>query len=283
MAKLQPVQPSMFEEVHRELLQLLDRRRPQEEWRRIFEYGWEHSENYVGYVLVEDGELVGFLGMIFSELRGAGGTEHLCNVSSWIAKESHRAESSALVLPLRDLKAYTVTNLSCNDVAHRIFSRLGFEVLETHTTILTPVRRPSSHSGLRITSDPEQVGSMLQGIDSVIFRDHLPYTQHLLAWDDEGYCYLVYTMGRRRKLRTARIHYCSDKGRLVRDLFPIQMHLMRSHGAMIAECDSRLVEDIELPSSYKKPMRIPRLFKSSRLKREQVSNLYSEVVLLNLP
>jgi hypothetical protein len=275
----------MFEEVHRELLSVLDPRRPKDSWRRIFEYSWYHSEEHVGYVIVNQGELVGFMGTIFSEVVVEGKVHRVCNVTSLIAKEAHRTEAFALVLSLRNLKDYTLTNLSCNELAYPIFDRIGFETLETHASIFSPLRRgvPTRQvQRSRVSLDPANIKTVLEGPDLSFFEDHLPYTKHLVTWDSSGYCYVVYTLGRRFRLRTARLHYVSDRERFASSLPMIQRSLLCRHGTVLAECDSRLVASLDIPSSYQKELPIPRLFLSPSLTKDQINNLYSELVLLDI-
>jgi hypothetical protein len=214
-----------------------------------------------------------------------GSDEPFCNVSSWIAKETHRGEAATLVLALTNLRHYTLTNLSSNRTAYGAFSKLGFDVLENHVRVVLPALpfgRGRSQPSCHTTFDCEAISQRLEGSDKQAFQDHRRFAHHLLAWDDDGYCYIIYTRGRRRRLRTARVHYFSDRDRFVRHLRSIQLSLSRHDGSLVVECDERLLRGATIPWSYRTRLPIPRLFKSPRLRREQISNLYSERVLLNL-
>jgi hypothetical protein len=63
----------------------------------------------------------------------------------------------------------------------------------------------------------------------------------------------------------------------------MQRGLWRRYRAVLAECDSRLLRQVTIPGSRTKMFLIPRLFHSDRLTPEQIPNLYSELILLNLP
>ncbi len=283
MASWETVQPSMFDDIYGELLKLLDPERPREAWRRIFEYDWKRAEDYVGYVAIDDGELVGFMGLIFSEMVIQGRTERFCNVSSLITKESHRGAAALFVLGLRSLRDHTVTNLSSNDLAYRLFSRMPFDVLETHTRVILQVgARPSRHQTPFVAVDPDVIEGRLDERHRLIFQDHQPFAEHLLVQDDAGSCYVLYTLGRRHLTRSVRIHYISDGAIFANNLRAIQRALFRRHHSLIIDCPERMVEHLDIPFSFRKRLRIPRLFMSDRLRRDQISNLYSEAVLLNL-
>jgi hypothetical protein len=284
MTSWETVKPSMFDDIYRELLQLLDPERPREAWRLIFEYDWNRAEDYVGYVAIDDGELVGFMGLIFSEMVIQGRTERFCNVSSLITKPSHRGAAALFVLGLRSLRDHTVTNLSSNDLAYRLFSRMPFDVLETHTRVILPsIAWPSHGANPFVTVDPDTIGSRLDERHQRIFADHQSFAEHLFVQDAEGGCYVLYTLGRRHRNRSVRIHYLSDGNVFAHNIRPIQRTLFQRHHSLIIDCPERMVEHLDIPFSFRKRLRIPRLFMSNRLRRDQISNLYSEAILLNLP
>lgn len=285
MIETRRVGPEAFDDIHSELLVILDAKRPKEEWRRIFTHGWAGDEAYNGYALLDNGEIVGFLGLIFARLPTADGAEPLCNVTSWIVKDRYRGEAALLVLPLRKLSGYTLTNLSSNRTAYEVFTRLGFDVLETHKRIFLPPPPAFGRQGYRavVIVEPEEILPRLEGRDVKLFDDHRTCARHLLIEGEDGYCYVIFTSGRRRRLPCARIHYFSNPARLPPLLPTLQRSLWKHHGLVLAECDERMVEGLELARSVRKRLSIPRLFRSSRLSNHQIPNLYSEIPLLNLP
>jgi hypothetical protein len=280
------VRPDRFDQIYDGLLKRLDPRRPVEHFRRIFEYPWRTHEDYVGFALYDEHAPVGFMGLIFSELLVEDRQERLCNVTSFIAKETHRAEAALLPLQLRTLTEYTVTNLTCNDAAYRVFTRVGFKVLDDRKIILRPTW---TSFGTRRTGPwgvehrPEKIRRHLGPEHQQILEHHLPYAKHLLVHRDDRYCYMVFTLGRRRGLRTARIGFISDPSLFAQTWATVQGGLWRQHRAVLAECDSRLLPQVAGAGSRTKAMAIPRLFRSDRLSPEQIPNLYSELILLNLP
>jgi hypothetical protein len=89
----------------------------------------------------------------------------------------------------------------------------------------------------------------------------------------------VYTIRRRWRLPAARIHYISNADVLARHWSAVHGHLLRRHGTPVAEADSRLLASVRIPGSVRKEMSIPRLFRSSRLRPERITDLYSEQIL----
>lgn len=286
MAEIRKVYPDMFDQLYPGLLETLDSRRSEQEWRRIFYPGWSTPEEHVGYALASRGRLVAFLGLLYSEVHVGKSPARLCNVTSWIAEEGYQSESISLLLPIRKALGYTFTNMSGEHHVREIFRRFGFSTLEESTTIFRPpfsVRGFRRQEGIRLVSNPELIGASLGDREAQIFSDHSPYAYHLLAQSDVGPdCYCIYTIRRRRGLRTALFHHMAEPETFVFALPNLRAFLFRRHGAVIAECDTRFLQGIEAPSSHTIPREFPRLFKSDSLRAEQVPNTYSEVVLLDL-
>ncbi|TVP43558.1 MAG: GNAT family N-acetyltransferase [Gemmatimonadales bacterium] len=267
------------------LLRRLDPRREPEAWRPVFDYGWRRPDEPVGYILRDGGKVLGFIGTILSEMDVNGRPERFCNIGSWIVLDEARGAGALLVMQLQRLGDTTITSLTSNVQSARVLLRLGFREFDTAWTVLRPTRRmfvPGSGVGNAVLGDPERIRPHLGEADRRILDDHLPYAHHLLATGSTGQCFAVYTLRTRWRLPTARFHYLSDHVQFP-ELWPgIQRHLMHRHGSVLGEAESRLLAGIRVPGSMTKAMAGPRLFKSRRLRPEEVRELYSEVILLGL-
>ena len=78
------------------------------------------------------------------------------------------------------------------------------------------------------------------------------------------------------------MHFISNPAMLARGWPAVWRALWRRHRAVFGECDSRLLRGVEVPGSQRRRLSIPRLFRSDRLRPEDIPNLYSEMILLNL-
>ncbi|MGH7730899.1 MAG: hypothetical protein ACRENJ_06560, partial [Candidatus Eiseniibacteriota bacterium] len=131
MAEVRPAGPEMFEKVYPLLQEFPQQNLSKDTWRRmLFDPPWPVEEPHRGYVLVDRGAIVGFIGTMFSRRQVRGVSVRFCNLSSWIVEETHRAFSLELLRPILALKNYTIVSPSPNAVAHPIYVRLGFDVLE---------------------------------------------------------------------------------------------------------------------------------------------------------
>jgi hypothetical protein len=289
MTAVEKVTPAMFDDVY-PLLSELNSARSREKWREIFDYQWGSDEGYVGYALVDDRKVVGFNGAIFSRRIIDGSEARICNLTSWIVKEQYRTESLRLVFPFLNLKGYTITNLTMNDRAWEVTRRLGFKNLDTIVRILFPVPGLSATSKEEapvIISDQSGIAEILDPVNLKIFIDHSHYNcGHLVIQDKYGYSYIIYTRKHYRKYNCdipyANIHYISDRGAFLRLLNKVKSYFLKSRKYFFLAIDERLIGNATIPYSKVYQLKIPRMYKSEVLSREQIDSLYSELVVLGL-
>src|SRR5262245_55384343 len=289
MTFVEKVTPAMFDEVY-PLLSELDSTYSREKWREIFDYKWESDEGYVGYALVDDRKVVGFNGAIFSRRIIDGREAKFCNLTSWIVNDQYRTESLRLVFPFLSLKGYTITNLTMSDRAWEITRRLGYKNLDTNVRILFPVPGLSAarkEEAPVMVSDQSKIAETLDPVNLKIFIDHSHYNcGHLVIQDKYGYSYIIYTSRRYRKYNYdfsyAHIHYISDRNAFLRHLNKVKSYFLKSRKYFFLAVDGRLIGNATIPYSKTYQLKIPRMYKSEVLSREQVDNLYSELVVLGL-
>ena len=254
-------------------------------WHKLFEYQWGRDENHCGLALKDDDKLVGFIGMIFSHRRIDGKIEKFCNLAAWFVREEYRGRAIALLFPLFSMKNYTITDFTPAKKVYRIQNKLGLKDLEANGRILLPVGRrffqPKATS-LKMTHDLAVIEKKLNGQNRTIFDDHKPYQcSHFLATEANRHCYIIYTK-LKRKRPYAHIHYISNP-----DLFEfvyrdIRKEILSHSNTFFLLIDSRLVKKRRLPISFCLPYKRPKQYMSSTLEPEQIDNLYSELVLLDL-
>jgi hypothetical protein len=289
MTFVEKVTPEMFDDIFPLLLEL-GGSHSREKWREIFDYKWESDEGYVGYALVDDRKVVGFNGAIFSRRIIDGREARICNLTSWIVKDQYRTESMRLVFPFLRLKGYTITNLTMNERAWEVTRRLGYKNLDTNVRILflvpglSPTRKDEAPV---IVSDKGRIKEILDPVNLKIFIDHSYYNcGHLVIQDKYGYSYIIYTRKRYRKYNCdfpyAHIHYISDRSAFLRRLNKVKSYFLKSLKYFFLAVDERLIGNATIPYSKSYRLKIPRMYKSDVLSREQIDSLYTELVVLGL-
>ena len=99
----------MFEEIYEVLKGFKNPRINMDDWKNLLTYHWRTPDENPGFVLLDDGRVVGYIGTIFSKRHVNGKIEKNCNLTSWIVKDKYRKESLKLLLHILKLK-----NIVCN-------------------------------------------------------------------------------------------------------------------------------------------------------------------------
>lgn len=274
-----------FPRVFDPLLRRLNPTFSEERWRTLFAPGWENPEDHIGYALeTESGRLVGFVATIYSAQRfPRKGSGVVCNVSSWIVDPGFRSSALALIMPLLRRRDLTVTNLTSLPEVNVMFRKLGFTTLETHTRILLPLPRP--RRAIQVECSRVEPGRTEPSVDEYTARvimDHRKVQQQWILREDNGTCHVILTLGRRRRMRTARIHHISNPEVFRRGIWSLRRQLFNHHRALLCEWDERLLGGLQISSTRRIPLPVSRLFRSTQIEAEDLSNLYSELPLLNL-
>jgi len=283
--KLVKATREMFPRIHAELLSDFNPAFGPERWERIFAWPWENPEDHVGYALVEgDGPVVGYAGLIFSRQEIGGRAETFCNITTWVVKDAHRSAAMMLIMPAILRRDLTLTNLTSIPEVNHIFSRLGFRVLETHLRVMFPQpwRMLGRRGAMRVRVGVDAIAPLLSPSQRTLMQDHTDLCEHFLIETGGGeYCYLMFTRGRRWRIPIARIHHISHPTVFARSLPIIQRELLKM-GLPLLQSDARFVDGMDVPLSRQIPLAETRLFRSNTLQASEISNLYSEIVLLNI-
>lgn len=284
MVKLEKIQSSLFSNLYESFLIDDDPLSDEQDWRNVFDYQWDTEQDHCGYALLDEGKVVGMIGMVFSERLIDGHARKFCNLHTWWVREDHRGRSLALLRPILKLDDYTITHFTPCDTVRAVTKRLGFRSLNSQLKILLPIgkdKRAPSECG--ISFDEQVIEEKLGEHDKRILRDHLPYrVGHLLVSDDAKDCYLLYTHVVRHRLPYCHIQYISDKGVFAKHERAIRAALLKKHKARFVVLDCRVVTDLEFRRSFNFWAPADALYKSEDVQPEQIDNLYSDVVFLKL-
>lgn len=251
-----------------------------ENFRLLLTHPFKSDQDIKGYVLLDDDRVVGFIGTILSKRMINGKEESFCNLTSWIVKDKYRSHAFILLSKVLKLKNYTVTNLSLHsDQLITQYRKMGFETLEDSVTLIFSTFL--TNQKIHITSDDSELKQRLSDSDRCIYNDHKNIDcYHLLVCSAKEYCYIVFTKARKRFLKINRIHYISHPELFVRHAAEINESIKKRTGSYLTVTDTRLLGGYKIPLSYQHRLKHHKLFKSETLQKEQIDNLYSELLLL---
>ena len=261
-------------------------------WDPLFKYDWKLKQFPYGHVLVDNGNIRGFHGTIFSERTINGKNAIMCCLSTWVADiNCPRGSGRSLQAPLHEMKEVTLMAHTPNIRSTPACLKLGFDLLEQEQ-IAVPVLshyfigRFNRKHNLYITFDKEEIGNHLQANEGEILADHknLECLHFLIEDRNTGhYCYGIATQSIIRKkylppLKSFNLCYLSDAELFADNINSIseQIHALRYD---LIRYDSRLIRRRISLIEYRFP-RI-RVFKSNTFQNWELDNLYSELVTWN--
>lgn len=284
--RIRPVRPEDFEAIYGQLLRSHDPRISQDRWRSLFNWGWENPEDHVGFGLFDQNDRpLGYIATIYSQQHLGSKPHTVCNFSSWIVAEGYKSSALALIMPVLSRQDLTITNLTAIPAVVTIFRKLGFRTLETHAWVAGPydLFKSSARSGLRVHAPEHNNEIPPAASDSQRrFKDHQGSCRHWILDAGREACHLAFTIGRRRRLRTLRIHYVSHPELFAAGIPTLQRQAIASLAAPFLECDQRLLQGEKIRGGRSIPLVEPRLFRSTHADAADISNLYSELPLLGL-
>jgi len=280
--RVRPVRPEDVEPLCKFLRLGFARKRGEDSWRRLFDYGWLDKKPNLGFVLTLGDEIAGFLGAVYARRQIRGQTCMICNCTSWYILPNYRGWGPALLAAaLRD-QDVCYTSLTPSHTSARMFEAMGFRCLESERIVFTPLLHLDT---LRVPApeiifDLDGIRSMLNDEQRLIFDDHLAYECLHLALRDVAECaYLIVKRRTKRGLALSELLYCSAPHVLARHLERAKLAILRRQRTVALTADTRLFR-APLPRGVRIRRRERALFRSSLFEPEELDNLYSELVLL---
>ena len=284
MVTIRKVLKEDFEMVYPLFVQLNNLHANKNLWKRLFINHWNAQEDYLGYVLVERGRAVGFLGLMFSSMIINSEKYKFCNFTSWVVQEDYRNESIKLLLPVLRLRDYTLTSHTMSSDTYFIFKKLGFSDLEDSLVIIPPIPKPEGLSKkYQVTVNSEVIGLSLDKRNLQIYHDHSNLNaHHILAQTESGQCLIIATRPIKKNLPFAHLHYISNLNVFVECVGKIRLVVCLQLKAAAILVDKRCLRGERISQSLEYTLPQPRLYKSDCLNKDDITALYSELILLNL-
>jgi hypothetical protein len=262
----------------------LSRDRSPEVWAQAFTHEWCPGKPNNGFLLRDAGRIVGGIGAIYAERFVRGHAERFCNITSWCVLDAYRPQSLRLAMALTGQPGYHFTDLTPTEVVSRTLQFLKFRPMDERQVIWP--NWPwllSRMTGIRVVTDPAGIGQTLSADDARAYEDHrhLPWLAHAAVGRPGAFCHVVWKRTASKGIAGARILALSDPGLFLRYRAAFNSHLLVRHRLSYTRVESRLLPRrprwcIE-QSGYRN-----KVFRSDTLSPSDMSNLYTELVALDL-
>lgn len=281
--ELAPITPADIQEVGKFLNAHLDPRVSARTWADSAVPPWSVDAPNHGFMLRDDGRIVGAYLAFYSRRMIRGQEEAFCNLGAWCVLDTHRAHGLRLLRALLAQPGYHFTDLSPSKTVQAVNSRLKFRRLDSATVLVPNVRWPRPARGARIVTDPASIVDLLDPATLRIYRDHLGAAAARQFVVDAGTerCLVVARRERRKGVRAfATILHVSDRSVFRQHESEVYRHLLVRHGALATLVEPRVVGHRPSHSKMLAPPR-PKMFRSATLDACDIDDLYSELACVN--
>jgi len=249
-------------------------------WARSLHVPWQVEQPNAGFMLVDDGEIVGAHLAFYCDREIDGRRERFCNLGAWCVLEQHRFHSLRLLKALLAQEGYHFTDLSPSGGVVKVNERLRFRSLDTDTALVPNLPWPSLPRRDVISSDPAVIERTLTGAALRLYRDHAgaAAAHHVVLKRGDEWCYVVFRRDRRKNLPLfASILHVSNSSLFRRMARPFLRHLLLRHRVLATLSEDRVVgHRPRLAYGLGSPRR--KMFRSASLEPAQIDYFYSELV-----
>ncbi len=273
-----------FEKIY-PLLQEFDSPYSKEHWKKIFSYQWDGAENYVGFHLEHENEVVGFMGLIFSCRYQHNQKYRFCNITSLIVKEKYRSATILLIRKLKQLENTIFTGLGPIKESYRLFTLIGFTAYENHYKIIPTINYLIGKKRKIATYELPVLLDRVDAEHKRIASDHADLNCKSILFDFDGsYCMLIYKITQQihfgLAVKKIHVHYVSNVFLFNINLYSILNVFKQRLGFLAAiYIDRRFIQRTFLFSIAKKVIP-PRICRNQFNKQIDIDELYSEAILL---
>jgi len=284
LPSLHPIRDEDLPEFCRFLTEHLSAERTPEAWAQAFRQNWYPGKPNNGFLLRQDGRIVGGIGAIYAERQVRGKAERFCNITSWCVLDAFRTQSGRLAMAVVSQPGFHFTDLTPTEVVSKTLQFFKFKPMDERHVVWPNVPWPLARlHGIRVIAEPDEIGRVLAPDDAKAFHDHrhLPWLAHLAVGSPGAWCHVVWRRTRLKNVEGAMVLAFSDSELFLRYRLAVGSHLLLRHGLPFTRVEARLLPRIPGPSVTLSGYR-NKVFRSETLTEVDISNLYSELVALDL-
>jgi len=251
-------------------------------WQQGISVSWLESTPNYGFMLKQGETLVGVLCAIYSEQSVNDKLVKFCNPHSWCVLPEFRTRSVDLVLAVIRQPGYHFTMFSPNSSGIEIFGYLKFKPLNREISVMLNVPTPN-FGKVDILTNLGDAENVLPSRAARYFNDHkrFKWLNFLIFGQQGNYGFLFFKGQKFKKLPCAQIMYISDMDLFAKCWAGLRTHLLIKHGMVTSRIESRFIKQ-QLGFTIMKEPGSQKFFLSNELKEDDIYNIYSELVALDL-
>ncbi|MDD2659551.1 MAG: hypothetical protein PHY54_07710 [Methylococcales bacterium] len=280
---LEPIRDSDLPAFCQFLNEHLSSARSAGQWAEAFLQNWGIDKPNNGFLIRDQERVVGGIGAIYAERMIRGRPERFCNITSWCVLEEYRAQSMRLAMAVVSQPGFHFTDLTPTEVVSKTLQFLKFKPMNERQAVWPNFPWPfSPFRGVRVITGHDAIEAVLAAEDAKVFRDHrrLPWLRHAAVGRPGAYCHVVWKPDRLKGVPGAMVLAFSDAELFLGYRNATGAHLLMQ-ACFYTRVESRLLPRLPVLSLELAGFR-NKVFHSDTLAEADISNLYSEIVGLDL-
>lgn len=254
--------------------------RSAEDWVAGLQQSWSESRPNHGFLMRDEGKVVGGIGAYYADRTIRGQMERFCNITSWCVLDSHRKYSMQLAMHIVAQTGYHFTDFSPTKVVAGTLQFFKFKSLEDGVVVIPNLPLPPFFGS--VVTEPAQIEQCLSGEMHRVWKDHaqFPWLQHVIVGRPGDWCHVIYKRGKFKKLPCANIIYISNAEIFTRHLKRLGWFFFWQ-GLMTTHIEKRTLAKLPGLARVRTGFN-QKQFLSSTLAASDIDYLYSETVALDL-
>lgn len=278
---IEPVTDATLMEFSQFLHTHLEGSRAADEWARGLRNNWAADRPNYGFVVRDEGQIVGGIGAYYADRLIGGQPVKLCNITSWCVLDAFRQQSMRLAMAVISQSGYHFTDFSPTKVVGGTLKFFKFKELEEGVAVI--LNAPNWRQiGVQALFNPTEIQTALPASDLKIYQDHAiyPWLRQVVIGKPGHWCHVIYKQGVFKGVPSATILYLSDRKIFSQSFGRLATHLLM-RGMVSTHVECRFLDEIPKPFKIRTGFN-HKLFLSSSLAPDDIDYLYSETMALNL-
>jgi hypothetical protein len=277
---IEPITDAMLPEFAAFLAENMTVTRSAADWEAGLRVDWGFSRPNFGFLVRDEGKVVGGIGAYYADRIIRGQVERFCNITSWCVLESHRQQSMRLAMSVIGQPGYHFTDFSPTEVVGKSLRFLKFKSLDERQAVILNLPLPSL--GSRLLSHPAEIEAALTGQALQVYKDHasFPWLKQVLVGDGKQWCHVIYKRTAFKGLPAAKLLYLSDAELFDRHFRRLSAHFLLC-GMASTHVECRFLKHLPWPSAIRSGFNA-KVYFSNSLADADIDYLYSESMALDL-
>jgi hypothetical protein len=285
MVSIRTASASDFEIIYPLFLEVLKNRNiSKDNWEKLFKKHWCESEEFFGYVLINNEKAVGFLGTIFSHRLINNRPHKFCNLSTWVVSKEYRMYSIQLLFKVLKLTNVVITAFIPSATTGKIFSGLGFKEIEKELLIIPPTLTfRSIFSSCTLDFNKTTITEYLNSEEKKLLNDHIGFKLiYLLIKSKTGNCLIIGTRKKWKNITFARIHFISNLTVFQSHYSFVCLNVALKFRVLGLIVEGRYLQNCKIGKYFiHRKLSYPMMYKSDVVETGEIDTLYSEFFILN--